>query len=122
MVTDSQGINAGFEANDTAAEKNNVKEVLNKLANKLFYTGYKDANLAGVVKIADGLTASSVSASVKASGDITFSDGSNGTKTAGQGFYDYTPEEDKPDYKTGAITKSENISLNREVDDKGVAY
>lgn len=122
MVTDSQGINAGFEAADTAAEKNNVKEVLNKLANKLFYTGYKDANLAGVVKIADGLTASSVSAIVKASGDVTFSDGSNGTKKAGQGFYDYTPEEDKPDYKTGAITKSENISLNREVDDKGVAH
>ena len=122
LVTDSQGINAGFEAADTAAEKNNVKEVLNKLANKLFYTGYKDENLAGVVKIADGLTASSVSAIVKASGDITFSDGSNGTKKAGQGFYDYTPEEDKPDYKTGAITKSENISLNREVDDKGVAH
>ena len=122
LVTDSQGINAGFEASDTATEKNNVKEVLNKLANKLFYTGYKDANLDGVVKIADGLTASSVSASVKASGDITFSDGSNGTKKAGWGFYDYTPEEDKPDYKTGAITKSENISLNREVDDKGVAH
>ena len=122
LVTDSQGINAGFEASDTATEKNNVKEVLNKLANKLFYTGYKDANLDGVVKIADGLTASSVSAIVKASGDITFSDGSNGTKKAGQGFYDYTPEEDKPDYKTGAITKSENISLNREVDDKGVAH
>ena len=122
LVTDSQGINAGFEASDTAAEKNNVKKVLNKLANKLFYTGYKDANLSGVVKIADGLTASSVSASVKASGDITFSDGSNGTKKAGQGFYAYTPEEDKPDYKTGAITKSENISLNREVDENGVAH
>lgn len=80
LVTDSQGITGGFDASDTAAEKNNVKEVLNKLANKLFYTGYKDANLSGVVKIADGLTASSVSASVKASGDITFSDGSNGTK------------------------------------------
>ena len=122
LVTDSQGITGGFEASDTAAEKNNVKEVLNKLANKLFYTGYKDANLSGVVKIADGLTASSVSASVKASGDITFSDGSNGTKKAGQGFYDYTPEVDKPDYKTGAITTSENISLNREVDEKGVAH
>lgn len=122
LVTDSQGITGGFDASDTAAEKNNVKEVLNKLANKLFYTGYKDANLSGVVKIADGLTASSVSASVKASGDITFSDGSNGTKKAGQGFYAYTPEEDKPDYKTGAITKSENISLNREVDEKGVAH
>ena len=122
LVTDSQGITGGFDASDTAAEKNNVKEVLNKLANKLFYTGYKDANLSGMVKIADGLTASSVSASVKASGDITFSDGSNGTKKAGQGFYAYTPEEDKPDYKTGAITTSENISLNREVDEKGVAH
>ena len=122
LVTDSQGITGGFDASDTAAEKNNVKEVLNKLANKLFYTGYKDANLAGVVKIADGLTASSVSATVKASGDVTFSDGSNGTKKAGQGFYAYTPEEDNPDYKTGAITTSENISLNREVDEKGVAH
>ena len=122
LVTDSQGINAGFEAADTAAEKNNVKEVLNKLANKLFYTGYKDANLSGVVKIADGLTASSVSATVKASGDITFSDGSNGTKKAGQGFYDYTPEQEKPNYKTGAITKSEDISLSRELDESGVAH
>ena len=122
LVTDSQGITGGFEDSDTAAEKNNVKEVLNKLANKLFYTGYKDANLSGVVKIADGLTASSVSASVKASGDITFSDGSNGTKKAGQGFYDYTPEQEKPNYKTGAITKSEDISLSRELDENGVAH
>ena len=122
LVTDSQGINAGFEASDTATEKNNVKEVLNKLANKLFYTGYKDANLDGVVKIADGLTASSVSATVKASGDITFSDGSNGTKKAGQGLYDYTPEQEKPNYKTGAITKSEDISLSRELDESGVAH
>ena len=122
LLTDSQGITGGFDASDTAAEKNNVKEVLNKLANKLFYTGYKDENLAGVVKIADGLTASSVSATVKASGDVTFSDGSNGTNKAGQGFYAYTPEEDNPDYKTGAITTSENISLNREVDEKGVAH
>ena len=123
LVTDSQGINAGFEAADTAAEKNNVKEVLNKLANKLFYTGYKDANLAGVVKIADGLTASSVSATVKASGDVTFSDGTNGTKKAGQGFYAYTPEQEKPNYKTGAITKSEDISLSRELDEiSGVAH
>ena len=122
LVTDSQGINAGFDAADTAAEKNNVNEVLNKLANKLFYTEYKDANLDGIVKIADGLTASGISATVKASGDISFSDGSNGTKKAGQGFYAYTPEEDKPDYKTGAINKSENISLNREVDENGVAH
>ena len=32
LVTDSQGITGGFDASDTAAEKNNVKEVLNKLA------------------------------------------------------------------------------------------
>ena len=123
LVTDSQGITGGFEASDTAAEKNHVKEVLNKLANKLFYTGYKNANLSGVVKIADGLTASSVSATtVKASGDVTFSDGTNGTKKAGQGFYAYTPEQEKPNYKTGAITKSEDISLSRELDESGVAH
>lgn len=122
LVTDRQGITGGFADGDTAAEKNRVKEVLNKLANKLFYTGYKDANLSGVVKIADGLTASSVSATVKASGDVTFSDGTNGTKKAGQGFYDYTPEQEKPNYKTGAITKSEDISLSRELDESGVAH
>ena len=122
LVTDSQGITSGFADGDTAAEKNHVKEVLNKLANKLFYTGYKDAHLAGVVKIADGLTASSVSAIVKASGDVTFSDGTNGTKKAGQGFYAYTPEQEKPNYKTGAITKSEDISLSRELDESGVAH
>ena len=122
LVTDSQGITGGFADGDTAAEKNHVKEVLNKLANKLFYTGYKDANLSGVVKIADGLTASSASATVKASGDVTFSDGTNGTKKAGQGFYAYTPEEDKPTYKTDAIMKSEDISLSRELDESGVAH
>lgn len=123
LVTDSQGITGGFADGDTAAEKNHVKEVLNKLANKLFYTGYKNANLSGVVKIADGLTASSVSATtVKASGDVTFSDGTNGTKKAGQGFYAYTPEQEKPNYKTGAITKSEDISLSRELDENGVAH
>lgn len=122
LVTDSQGITGGFADGDTAAEKNHVKEVLNKLANKLFYTGYKDANLSGVVKIADGLTASSVSATAKASGDVTFSDGTNGTKKAGQGFYAYTPEQEKPNYKTGAITKSEDISLSRELDESGVAH
>ena len=122
LVTDSQGITGGFADGDTATEKNHVKEVLNKLANKLFYTGYKDANLSGVVKIADGLTASSVSATVKAFGDVTFSDGTNGTKKAGQGFYAYTPEQEKPNYKTGAITKSEDISLSRELDESGVAH
>ena len=122
LVTDSKGISGGFADSDTAAERNNVKAILNKLANKLYYTSYKDGNLSGTVKIADGLTASSVSATVKASGDITFSDGTNGTKTAGQGFFDYTPEEDKPDYRTGPITGSEDISLSRETDEDGIAH
>ena len=86
LVTDSQGITGGFADGDTAAEKNHVKEVLNKLANKLFYTGYKDANLSGVVKIAEGLTASS--AALK-TGDISFSTEDTGTFTPGQGYYDY---------------------------------
>lgn len=111
LYTGNNGISKGFDDGDTAAEKNNVSEVLNSLAHKLWYMA-GDSNLAGSVSIAEGLTASSVTMKT---GNITFSEG-------GQGFYDYTPEEDKPDYKTGAITKSENISLNREVDDKGVAH
>ena len=111
LYTGNNGISKGFAEGDTAAEKNNVSEVLNSLAHKLWYMA-GDSNLTGSVSIAEGLTASSVTMKT---GNITFAEG-------GQGFYDYTPEEDKPDYKTGAITKSENISLNREVDDKGVAH
>ena len=116
LMTDSKGISGGFSASDTAAERNHVKEILNKLAQKLTYTGYTDGHVTGVVKIASGLTASEV----KAKGDITFSDGTNGTKTKGQGFYDYTPE--KPSYRTGAISTSEDISLTREPDEAGVIH
>ncbi|MCI5836623.1 MAG: hypothetical protein MR209_02145 [Veillonellaceae bacterium] len=93
LVTDSKGITAGFAASDKAADKNNVSEVLNKLANKLWYSGYADGHLAGTVKIAEGLTASSAT---KKLGDISFSTDSTGTKQAGQGYYDYTPAVDEP--------------------------
>lgn len=52
-----------------------------------------NGNLSGTVKIAEGLTASSVK--VK-SGPIAFSDGTTGTKQAGQGYYSSEPSEPKP--------------------------
>lgn len=70
------------------------------MAGKLFYKNYADGNLAGVVKIADGLTSSS--AALK-TGDISFSTEDSGTKTPGQGYYDYKPSGEKPEYNTGAI-------------------
>lgn len=111
LYTGNNGITKGFDAADTAAEKNNVSEVLNSLAHKLWYMA-GDTNLKGSVSIAEGLTASS--ATMK-TGNITFAEG-------GQGFYDYTPEEDKTDYKTGAIAESENISKTRKLDINGVAH
>ena len=88
LMTDRTGLTDGFSDNDSAKSINTVNEVLNKLAQKLFYTSYADKHLAGTVEIADGLTASSVSLK---SGPISFSDGTTGTKTAGQGYYDYIP-------------------------------
>ena len=111
LYTGNNGITKGFAEGDAAADKNNVSEVLNSLAHKLWYMA-GDSNLKGSVSIAEGLTASS--ATMK-TGNITFTEG-------GQGFYAYTPEEDKPNYKTGAITKSEDISLSRELDASGVAH
>lgn len=111
---------AGFDFDSTKAdEKNLISGTLNALAGKLYYTGYADGNLSGTVKIAEGLTASSTSLR---SETITFSTADTGTKKAGQGFYAYTPEQEKPNYKTGAITKSEDISLSRELDESGVAH
>ena len=111
---------AGLDfASTKADEKNLISGTLNALAGKLYYTGYADGNLSGTVKIAEGLTASSASLR---SETITFSTADTGTKKAGQGFYAYTPEQEKPNYKTGAITKSEDISLSRELDESGVAH
>ena len=61
LLTDNKGISAGFKDNDSDADKMLVANVMEKLANKLYYTNYADGNLTGYVKIADGLTASSKS-------------------------------------------------------------
>ena len=116
LLTDRTGLDLDSTKAD---EKNLISGTLNALAGKLYYTGYADGNLSGTVKIAEGLTASSASLR---SETITFSTADTGTKKAGQGFYDYTPEQEKPNYKTGAITKSEDISLSRELDESGVAH
>ena len=116
LLTNRAGLD--FDS-DKADEKNLISGTLNALAGKLYYTGYADGNLSGTVKIAEGLTASSTSLRSKT---ITFSTADTGTKKAGQGFYAYTPEQEKPNYKTGAITKSEDISLSRELDGSGVAH
>ena len=117
LVTDNKGITSGYADTDAVKDRNIVSEVLNKLAQKLFYTA-NDGKLTGSVKIADGLTASS--ATLK-SGDISFSTATTGTNVAGQGFYDYTPATEKV-YNTGAIKTSEDISTSRELDASGVAH
>lgn len=68
MYTDSVGI--------TVTDDAQVKDVLNKLANKLYYTAYADGNLTGVVGIKEQLTSSSVAKQV----ELQF--GANGQGTA----------------------------------------
>ena len=103
LITDNQGITKGFTAQDKAEDQNTVNEVLNKLAQKLFYTA-NDSKLAGTVKIAEGLTASSKALKT---GDISFSTDATGTKTPGQGFYEYTVKDDSiiTDPITGNLDK-----------------
>lgn len=121
LVTGSEGIKAGFKDTDSAADRNKVSAVLNKLANKLYYSGYaKEKNLTGVVRIAEGLTASSASAAVGKEGKITFSDGTGEGLSAGQGYYAYVPDSEVV-YKTGPITDSEKISETRK-DEEGTVY
>ena len=113
LITDNQGITKGFDAYDKAEDQNTVNEVLNKLAQKLFYTA-NDGKLAGTVKIASGLTASS--AALK-TGDISFSTDATGTKTPGQGFYEYTAKDDSviTDPITGNLDKKyENLGIETE--------
>ena len=78
MITDNSGVDMDNEAS--------VKNVFNSLAGKLIYSNYTvgERNLAGYVKIADGLTASSKALQA---GDISFNE------TTGQGSY-----------KTGSLT------------------
>lgn len=121
LVTGSEGLKAGFKDTDSAADRNKVSAVLNKLANKLYYSGYaKEKNLTGVVRIAEGLTASSASAVVGKEGEITFSDGTGEGLSAGQGYYAYVPDSEVV-YKTGPITDSEKISETRK-DEEGTVY
>lgn len=121
LVTGSEGIKAGFKDTDSAVDRNKVSAVLNKLANKLYYSGYaKEKNLTGVVRIAEGLTASSASAAVGKEGEITFSDGTGEGLSAGQGYYAYVPDSEVV-YKTGPITDSEKISETRK-DEEGTVY
>ena len=80
FITDNKGITSGFAEGDSADAKDKVANVLNSLAGKLFYKNYTDGHLAGVVKIAEGLTASS--AALK-TGDISFSTEDTGTFTPG---------------------------------------
>lgn len=84
LRTDNAGL---YTASDKAADRNLVSGTLNKLANKLYYTAYKDGekNLTGKVEIAEGLTASTAGLRIE---DITYKE------TDGQGFYSYTPASD----------------------------
>ena len=88
LRTDNEGMNA---LSGKKEERNKVSEILNALANKLYYTAYKDGetNLKGKVEIAEGLTAQSASYRLE---DMTFK------KENGQGQYLFTPAtEDRPD-------------------------
>ncbi|WP_423777907.1 hypothetical protein, partial [Dialister micraerophilus] len=94
---------------DKAADKNLVNGTLNALANKLYYTAYKDGekNLTGKVEIAEGLTAQSASKRLE---DMTFK------KENGQGQYVFTPEEDKPPVSDeGPIKKTTTLTKDRTV-------
>ena len=90
LITDSKGLNVD---SSKAADKNLASETLNALANKLFYTAYKngETNLAGKVEIAEGLTSSSLSKRME---DVTFKESN------GQGQYLYTPATDIPENQT----------------------
>ena len=70
MLTDRSGVDF--------SDEDSIANALNSLANKLYYTGYitGERNLTGYVKLAEGLTASSI---VKQTGDIAYD------KTTGQG-------------------------------------
>lgn len=106
LITDSKGLNVD---SSKAADKNLASATLNALANKLFYTAYKngETNLAGKVEIAEGLTASSLSKRME---DVTFK------KEDGQGQYLYTPAQDEI---VGPITGPEKETADRNA--KGTA-
>ena len=85
------------------AEEDSINAALNALAAKLFYSNYAEKNLSGTVKIAEGLTASSVS---KQTASIVFS-GKEGQGSVDKSSIDpgpqYPTEQDKSTFTT-AIT------------------
>ena len=91
LRTDAKGLNTAEDA--AAADKNMVSATLNNLANKAFYTAYKDGerHLKGHVEIAEGLTAQSASKRLE---DITWKDAD------GQGQYLFTPAKEIPAEQT----------------------
>ena len=79
------------------------------MANKLYYTAYKNGekNLTGKVEIAEGLTAQSASKRIE---NMTFK------KENGQGQYLFTPAEDEPPVSDeGPIKKTTTLTKDRTV-------
>ncbi|WP_288930659.1 hypothetical protein, partial [uncultured Dialister sp.] len=108
LVTDRTGLNLD---SGVYTDKNLVNDTLDKLANKLIYTGYADKNLTGKVSIAEGLTAASVTKSL-AGGDISWYDGSKEGTAAGEGYYDYHlayPDSQTTDSYSEAITGDSSV-------------
>ena len=101
LRTDNSGLNM---TSGKAADKNLVNGTLNALANKLYYTAYKNGekNLTGKVEIAEGLTAQSASKRIE---NMTFK------KENGQGQYLFTPAEDEPP-----------VSVRRTISDPATAF
>ncbi len=88
LLTDRSGVDL--------TDEDSIAGALNALANKLYYTGYTagERSLAGYVKLAEGLTASSV---IKQTGDITY-DSSTGQGSLKDGSV--TPNVEYPDKQT----------------------
>lgn len=83
LLTDNAGVNT---ASTDYRDQNLVYDLMDKLAGKLYYSGYADGHLKGIVKIAEGLTASSAMMKM---GDISFYTEKDEGKTAGEGYYKY---------------------------------
>ena len=89
ITSAAAGSHVTFSTNpDANITESNIKDVLNGLANKLFYTKYKngETNLSGTAEVNEGL----VSSAAKWAGTITY----NGT--TGQGTYDPSATPSQP--------------------------
>ena len=113
LRTDAKGLNTAEDA--AAADKNMVSYTLNNLANKAFYTAYKDGerHLKGHVEIAEGLTAQSASKRLE---DITWKDAD------GQGQYLFTPEEEPSEQTKTVFNKPITGDTDQEYADAHVKH